>query len=180
MDNSEAPLIGGPKPCASGSDLHSEHVSYASNAVVEAEQHEAADRRPGDQSAGKMDRIESSNRLSRKGLPCSPDDFPRDAQDVPARGRSLKDSSAVRSFALRDLFESMCADKHPIALNHRQFRGENRFSASKSRLDFPAIWFTQQPGKDRAGFRIQLHLRPLSSFRRSRLLRRFSPRGRDG
>jgi hypothetical protein len=68
-------------------DSQPEFLPGLAQTIIDAEEQQSRDRRPGSERRRKMDRIERSNRFARKRLPGALHDLWRDTQDLPVRCR---------------------------------------------------------------------------------------------
>ena len=148
-----------------GKDPEAHLVGGTADAVVERKECQFRYERLGERRGREMDGVEGADRLRGKRPSRALHDPRVKIENHPVIDRAREYGPPLCSHSLGHRIGANGPDQHAVALDQRDARREHDLGGTERLTDFVGPGLSEEPGKDRAGFRVKVQRLPRSSLR---------------
>lgn len=130
--------------------VKSQRAGVRAEVIVQAQYGEIRDRGSGHERRRQVERVQRTNGLFCKGLPCAIDHARTNAEDRPVRGGRGQLGASAGDVGFGEFAKRRRADEDAVALDEREVGRDHQLGRREAVADVGAARFTEQPREDGA------------------------------
>jgi len=157
--------LSGGRPIVGWQEIEAQRAGVHTHVIIDAQHDQVRSRGLCDQRACQMKRVERPERFLGKALPRAIDHFRAQPENRPMRRGRVQFAAPAGRLGLRQLAECRRANEDAIAFDEGQIRRDDQRGRRKAVTDLRRARLAEQPGKDRARFRVERQRSPRSAER---------------